>query len=239
MANIARDQIRLIQHALARRGFDPGPVDGIWGRATEGAVRRFQATNGLLIDGVVGQKTMSALVESPVATTPADSPSIPWFQEARRLIGVTEKVGPGNEPRIIDWAVKAGIDYRDDDVPWCGLFVSHCISATLTKELLPANPLSARAWMKFGAPVAPTLGAVLVFWRGKRDGWQGHVGLYAGEDNDGAYHLLGGNQGNKVCITRIAKDRLLEARWPASAPVSDTGPLVLAAGTTFFSEREA
>ncbi|MCI4589809.1 TIGR02594 family protein [Sphingobium sp. BYY-5] len=149
-----------------------------------------------------------------------------------------EVVGPGNNPKIIDWAKHTGIDYDSDDIPWCGLFVAHCVSATLAGEALPANPLGARAWQRFGTTCERTLGAILVFWRGSRNGWLGHVGFYAGEDGS-AYHVLGGNQGDSVSITRIAKDRLLDARWPATAPKTGAGPLILAANETFFSTNEA
>jgi hypothetical protein len=103
---------------------------------------------------------------------------------------------------------------------------------------LPANPLGAREWLKFGAPCEPVLGAILIFWRVRQSGWQGHVGFYAGEDPTG-YHVLGGNQGNRVSITRIRQDRLLGARWPATAPMGATGPVVLAEGNSFFSTDEA
>lgn len=239
MPSGSSSQIKKVQHALARRGFNPGPIDGIWGRATESAVRRFQMQTDLVVDGIVGPKTLAALFDAPPKIPSADNPAIPWFQEARHLVGVKEKVGPGNNPKIIDWATQAGIDYRDDDIAWCGLFVSHCIAATLSDERLPANPLGARNWAKFGAPCQPTLGSILVFWRGKPEGWQGHVGFYAGEETDGTFHVLGGNQGNRVCITRIPKNRLLESRWPASAPIVETGPLIVAAGDTFFSTNEA
>jgi hypothetical protein len=73
--------------------------------------------------------------------------------------------------------------------------------------------LGARQWLGFGTDVPPQLGAVLVFWRGSRDGWTGHVGFYWGED-DSAFHVLGGNQSDAVTITRIEKARLLGARWP-------------------------
>jgi uncharacterized protein (TIGR02594 family) len=238
MSSIARETIKKIQHELARRGFEPGPIDGIWGRRTEAAVRKFQAANALLADGIVGPKTRMALFGSPDTADMINDPAIPWFQEARRLIGVREVVGPGNAPRIIDWAKKAGIDYRSDDIPWCGLFVAHCVSSTLSDESLPANPLSARAWLKFGAPASATPGAVLVFWRGRPDGFQGHVGLYAGEDSDG-YHVLGGNQGNCVSITRVKRDRLLDIRWPATAPLTNAGSVQLAVGETMFSTNEA
>jgi uncharacterized protein (TIGR02594 family) len=238
MPSKSREVVQKIQHELARKGFDPGPIDGIWGRGTEGAVRRFQAANGLLADGIVGPATSKVLFGEPLAEAPADDPSIPWFQEARRLIGVREKVGPGNEPKIIDWAKGAGIDYRDDDIPWCGLFVAHCISATLLQERLPTNPLGARAWLKFGAPCEPGLGALLVFWRGSRSGFKGHVGFYAGQDKS-AFHVLGGNQGNAVSVTRIVFDRLLGARWPSTTPILAGKKIQLAAGDTFFSTNEA
>lgn len=238
MASEAKQAIQKIQHELARRGFNPGVIDGIWGRRTEAAVRRFQAATGLLADGIVGPKTRQALFGTADSPQPANDPAIPWFQEARRLIGVREVVGPGNEPTIINWATKAGIDYRSDDIPWCGLFIAHCVSSTLIEEPLPANPLGARNWLKFGAPVPIGLGSILVFFRGKRDGWQGHVGFYAGEDDE-ALHVLGGNQGNSVSITRIKRDRLLGARWPATAPSMNSGPVMLAKGDTFFSTNEA
>ena len=238
MSSKSKELVQRIQHQLARKGFDPGPIDGIWGRKTERAVRQFQAAHALLADGIVGPVTSKALFGEVPNVDAADDPAIPWFQEARRLIGVREVVGPGNAPTIIDWAHKSGIDYRDDDIPWCGLFVGHCVSSTLLDEKLPGNPLGARNWLKFGAPCDAGLGSVLVFWRGKRNGWQGHVGFYAGEDGE-AYHVLGGNQGNKVSITRIKRDRLLEARWPATAPVIGNAKVKLAAGDSFFSTNEA
>jgi uncharacterized protein (TIGR02594 family) len=238
MTSKSKATVEKIQHALARKGFDPGIIDGIWGRRTETAARAFQRSVGLLPDGVVGPKTWKALFGEDEIPAVADSPAIAWFQEARRLIGVRERVGPGNNPILIDWADHAGIDYDSDDIPWCGLFVAHCVSATLAGETLPANPLGARAWQRFGTHCDRTLGAILVFWRGSRDGWLGHVGFYAGED-DSAYHVLGGNQGDAVSITRIAKGRLLDTRWPATAPMTGAGPLMLAAGDTFFSTNEA
>ncbi len=227
-----------IQKALAAKGFDPGALDGVWGRRTSAAVRAFQTSKGLLADGVVGPKTAKALL--PDAKSEKDSledATIVWFHEGRRLMGLRETAGAGSNKEILDWADKLGIDYGSDDIPWCGLFVSHCIGATLTTEPLPNNPLSARSWIKFGGPCTPRPGAVMVFWRGSRDGWQGHVALYVGEDSK-AYHVLGGNQSDSVCITRIAKDRLLEARWPATVPLSTAGPRKVSASGA-LSKNEA
>lgn len=50
-----------IQKGLKRKGFDPGPADGVFGPRTHLAVIRFQESAGLLVDGEVGPRTMAAL----------------------------------------------------------------------------------------------------------------------------------------------------------------------------------
>lgn len=55
------EQVRVIQDKLKRWGYYDGAVDGIFGSATEKAVRYFQRTNGLTEDGVVGKDTLAAL----------------------------------------------------------------------------------------------------------------------------------------------------------------------------------
>lgn len=218
--------IKDIQTALARLGYTPGPIDGIWGRQTLAAVKAFQAKRGLHVDGVVGPLTRAALFAGQPQVTEAsalDNPSLVWFQEARRLLGTRETPGAGSNPLILDWAGDLGIAYDGDDVPWCGLFVGHCISSTLDTEPVPTRLLSARAWGRFGIPTLPTAGAVMVFWRESPTSGKGHVGFYAGED-DKAFRILGGNQSDSVSLAWVRKDRLVGARWPStiSAPTPVT-----------------
>lgn len=54
-----------IQQALKRLGFFKNRVDGIFGDATEDAVKRFQDANKLHSDGIVGQLTLKALGLNP------------------------------------------------------------------------------------------------------------------------------------------------------------------------------
>lgn len=206
-----------IQQALMARGFDPGVIDGVWGRRTARAVREFQTKAGLRVDGIVGPITAKALGLDPKVVNPLLDPALVWFDAAWRLKGLKEAPGAADNPAILQWASDQGIPYKGDDVPWCGLFVAHCIGSTLTEEPLPNSPLSARSWLKFGAPTTGQPGAVAVFWRGKPAGWQGHVAFYVGEDAE-AYHVLGGNQSNAVSVARILKSRILGFRWPGTVP---------------------
>ena len=55
------EQVRVIQDKLKRWGYYDGAVDGIFGSATARAVRSFQQSNGLQVDGIVGKQTLAAL----------------------------------------------------------------------------------------------------------------------------------------------------------------------------------
>lgn len=221
-----------IQRALHAKGFDPGPHDGILGGRTRMAIRAFQAANGLVVDGIVGAVTAGKLFTTckpDPAQAPPISVAFPWYAEAWRLRGVTEVAGPGNNQVILAWAKDIDIPYSKDETPWCGLFVAHCVGSQLPAEPLPAGPLGARNWRRFGYAVTPQPAALLVFWRERKDGPFGHVGFYAGEDAT-HYHVLGGNQSDKVSVARIARDRLLEARWPVTVPAASGQALIVAAG---------
>jgi len=53
--------VKAIQEALASAGCKPGPIDGVFGRSTDAAVRRYQRAHGLTVDGVVGPVTAGRL----------------------------------------------------------------------------------------------------------------------------------------------------------------------------------
>jgi DNA invertase Pin-like site-specific DNA recombinase/peptidoglycan hydrolase-like protein with peptidoglycan-binding domain len=57
-------RVRTLQTALRRLGWAPGPVDGLFGPHTEGALLRFQAATGLAQDAVAGPATWRALGRS-------------------------------------------------------------------------------------------------------------------------------------------------------------------------------
>ena len=55
------EDVKVLQRALKRAGYDAGTIDGIFGPRTEAAVRAFQRANGLTVDGIVGPRTWAAL----------------------------------------------------------------------------------------------------------------------------------------------------------------------------------
>ena len=57
-------QVRSIQRTLRRLGWQPGPLDGLYGPRTEAAVTRFQSATRVATDGIVGPQTQQALTQA-------------------------------------------------------------------------------------------------------------------------------------------------------------------------------
>lgn len=55
------EAVKDAQRLLNAKGYDCGAVDGIFGKKTDAAVRLFQNANGLIVDGIIGEKTWKAL----------------------------------------------------------------------------------------------------------------------------------------------------------------------------------
>ncbi len=78
--NSRGSEVLRLQRELRAAGISPGPVDGIFGRGTQRAVRAYQARYRLNVDGVVGPRTWNKLLTdghkprgaaaNPVASAP-------------------------------------------------------------------------------------------------------------------------------------------------------------------------
>ncbi|MFT5392026.1 MAG: localization factor PodJL [Gammaproteobacteria bacterium] len=53
--------VRDVQAALTAKGYDPGPVDGRWGKKTRSAVKQFQSSVGLPASGTVTPELLMLL----------------------------------------------------------------------------------------------------------------------------------------------------------------------------------
>lgn len=156
-----------------------------------------------------------------------------WLTYARQFLGLKEIPGTEHNPKIIDWLYKLKAWWRDDETPWCGVFVAHCISES--GHPIAKNWMRARAWLDWGVRLdSPTVGAVVIF---SRDGG-GHVGFVVGEDQNQNLMVLGGNQGNKVSIAPFNLERVLGYRWPNSTVVR-IGALPLVESGAKVSQNEA
>jgi hypothetical protein len=69
--------VKTLQAQLKPLGFDPGPIDGIFGSGTDSAVRAFQRARGIGVDGIVGPQTWATLYASaaPAPSKPSPPPS--------------------------------------------------------------------------------------------------------------------------------------------------------------------
>lgn len=140
-------------------------------------------------------------------------------KEFVKLYGIEEYKGDDNNPIIIHWAQEiseyVGIDYRADSMPWCGLVMG--LVAQRAGFRPPRICVRAKEWLKFGWEAERAgVGSVLIF---NRSGG-GHVGLYVGEDKY-YYHVIGGNQNDKVSIARLEKRRCIgirECQWKIRKP---------------------
>lgn len=157
-----------------------------------------------------------------------------WMDEARFHLGLAEVPGARHNTTIQSWLMRLGAWWRDDETPWCGVFVAYCLR--YSGHAVPKLWMRAREWATWGVPLAaPIQGCVVVF---ERPGG-GHVGFVAGIDQRGRLMVLGGNQGNRVSIAPFDPARVIAYRWPAEVPVPPKRPLPVIKTAAQSSEDEA
>lgn len=73
------DDVRKLQQALQSAGYDVGSTgaDGVYGRNTQAAVRRYQQANGLGVDGIAGDLTQGKLYGGGSGQSTAQSTALP------------------------------------------------------------------------------------------------------------------------------------------------------------------
>lgn len=146
-----------------------------------------------------------SIASAPVA-------AFPWFDVAMQELGTSEVVGPGDNPRIVEYLRSTslgGAMAANDETPWCSAFVNFCVEKS---GFAGTDSASARSWLNWGRQTnTPVTGCIAVFERGAPP--NGHVAFYVSE-NPETIKVLGGNQGDKVCFAEYDKDRILGFRVP-------------------------
>jgi len=140
-------------------------------------------------------------------------------------LGQKEISGDQHNKRIVEYAHEAGFEWvNDDETPWCSIFMNWVAKQA---KLQSSGKANARSWIMTGQNVDknPELGDIVIFWRGKADSWEGHVGIFFGYTaNAKRVYCLGGNQGNQVSISSYDKDQILGFRRLLSVNLKNTLP---------------
>ncbi|CAL2080341.1 TIGR02594 family protein [Tenacibaculum sp. 190524A02b] len=125
--------------------------------------------------------------------------------------GVKEIKGQKDHPQILHYFKSLGFDSAKfkDETAWCSAFAGW-VAQQAGYEY--SNQLTARSWLQVGTTThQPNQGDVVVLWRESPNSWKGHVGFLVKETNRYVY-LLGGNQGNSVCVKAYPKNRVIGYR---------------------------
>jgi putative peptidoglycan binding protein/CHAP domain-containing protein len=189
-----------VQRRLVELGLDPGSIDGVYGPATERAVRAFQAAASVAVDGVVGPETGEALRDAEQAAPEEAGAGQRALAEARRWLGTREDPPGSNRTPF-------GVWFGLDGVPWCNIFVSYCFAVGAGTTI--AAGFRGAGCSRRGCAYVPTTEAWLRtagLWLGRippRPGdlaiynWNGgppdHIGIVERLAGGGAFVAIEGN----------------------------------------------
>jgi uncharacterized protein (TIGR02594 family) len=134
----------------------------------------------------------------------SSSPSKPkWIEIAEKEIGQTEIPGIKHNPRIIEYHSKTTLKASTDEVAWCSAFANWVMEKA---GIIGTQNARALSWKSWGKRIDKAVyGCLAVFDYG---GGKGHVGFVVGKKDDRLL-VLGGNQGDKVQITKFKTGKIV------------------------------
>lgn len=196
-------------------------VNEVFDKETDKAVKLFQIDNFLGINGEVDIETYAAL-QNKKNTLPNKQAvlaikSANWMKIAEKEIGQSELPGNTHNPRIIAYHATTTLRATNDETPWCSSFVNWVLSQAGIKG---TNSAAAISWMNWGRAMASQSGAIVVIHNNKLQtsslSYSGYHVAFLIKETATHYHLLGGNQRNRVKVSRYPKKSwaLTASRWP-------------------------
>lgn len=148
------------------------------------------------------------------------TPNEQLYLHASTFIGVKELPGDADNPHIMEFFRACGHKWvNSEETPWC----SAAMNAWCRDLGMPSTgSLRARSWLEVKSNAEYKvvtinsiddllLGDLLVLWRGKRNGSQGHITMFTSV-HGGRLNALGGNQSNKVCVKAYPNYRFLAGK---------------------------
>lgn len=133
------------------------------------------------------------------------------FDLAMRYVNAAEVPGASSNPAVLAMLRLDNVWPTGDDVPWCSAFVNW-IAWNL--HIPRSKKLNAKSWLDVGTPIHledAVPGWDVVVLDRTDDPTAGHVGFFARLEN-GTVWLLGGNQGDRVCVASFSASRVAGVR---------------------------
>lgn len=94
--------VRYLQQSLTNLRYNSGPIDGMFGPSTQTAVKLFQKSKGIVVDGIVGNKTWITIYNAlqnpivlPILKIGSTGGAVKYLQELLTKLGYTPGVIDG------------------------------------------------------------------------------------------------------------------------------------------------
>lgn len=131
-----------------------------------------------------------------------------WIAEARKHINLKEIKGIKHNATILLWLEQLKAWWKEDETPWCGVFVAYCLKASGVKY--PKHWYRALDYLNYGAALEkPCYGCVAI--KTRKGG--GHVCFVVGTTINGDLVCIGGNQNNMVSYAIYKQSDFDGFRW--------------------------
>ena len=173
------DQVKTVQTALSRAGFDPGKIDGMYGNGVFKAVQDFQKANGLTVDGQVGPNTIKAM-QAKLNAAPAAAGATPPAgnnpDEADPAAGATQQNASKDHSmkKAMNESASMNVSMTADTADQ----VAELMKLLKNAGMSDAAPVSS---MMAPMPSMPPMGAAAP----KQDSMADFIGMVGGDEMDG------------------------------------------------------
>jgi uncharacterized protein (TIGR02594 family) len=132
-----------------------------------------------------------------------------WAREEMKK-GIQELAGlKNNNPRIVWYHSHTTLRATDDETPWCSAFM--CAAAE-SNGFASTRSAAAKSWENYGEAGTGKKGEIAVFKRASAGNPNArHVAFVDVDvkDTDTMIVCLGGNQSNRVCVSKYKRSELV------------------------------